>query len=87
MVGGSQCSISDTYWQTETGGHILTPLPGATPAKPGAACFPFFGVVPHIMNEAGEVLEGECEGYIVFSQPLLSLGGPTKPSAIPQICP
>merc|ERR1712179_104979 len=69
IVGGSQCSISDTYWQTETGGHILTPLPGATPAKPGSACFPFFGVVPHIMNEEGKILEGECEGYIVFSQP------------------
>jgi len=69
VVGASQCSISDTYWQTETGGHILTPLPGATPAKPGSACFPFFGVVPHIMNEEGKILEGECEGYIVFSQP------------------
>jgi len=69
VVGAGQCSISDTYWQTETGGHIMTPLPGATPAKPGAACFPFFGVVPHIMSEAGEILEGEAEGYIVFSQP------------------
>jgi len=69
VVGGGQCSISDTYWQTETGGHILTPLPGATPAKPGAACYPFFGVVPHIMSEAGEILEGEAEGYIVFSKP------------------
>ena len=69
VVGGGQCSISDTYWQTETGGHILTPLPGATKAKPGAACFPFFGVVPHIMSEAGEILEGEAEGYIVFSKP------------------
>ena len=69
VVGGGQCSISDTYWQTETGGHILTPLPGATPAKPGAACKPFFGVVPHIMSESGEILEGEAEGYIVFSQP------------------
>ena len=69
VVGRGQCSISDTYWQTETGGHILTPLPGATPAKPGAACYPFFGVVPHIMSEAGEILEGEAEGYIVFSQP------------------
>merc|ERR1719369_1007169 len=67
-VGGSQCSISDTYWQTETGGHILTPLPGATPAKPGAACFPFFGVVPEILNEAGEVIKDEGEGYIVFKQ-------------------
>jgi len=69
VVGAGQCSISDTYWQTETGGHIMTPLPGATPAKPGAACFPFFGVVPHIMSEAGEILEGEAEGYIVFSKP------------------
>jgi len=69
VVGGSQCSISDTYWQTETGGHILTPLPGATPAKPGAACFPFFGVVPEILDEAGKVIEGEGEGFIVFKQP------------------
>merc|ERR1719341_542730 len=56
VVGRGQCSISDTYWQTETGGHILTPLPGCTPAKPGAACYPFFGVVPKIMSEAGEIL-------------------------------
>jgi len=69
VVGASQCSISDTYWQTETGGHILTPLPGATPTKPGAACFPFFGVVPEILNEQGEVIEGEGEGFIVFKQP------------------
>ena len=69
VVGRGQCSISDTYWQTETGGHILTPLPGCTPAKPGAACYPFFGVVPKIMSEAGEILEGEAEGYIVFDRP------------------
>jgi len=69
VVGGGRCSISDTYWQTETGGHILTPLPGATPAKPGAACFPFFGVVPKILAESGEEVVGEGEGYIVFSQP------------------
>jgi len=69
VVGGGNCSISDTYWQTETGGHILTPLPGATPAKPGAACKPFFGVVPKILDEAGQEVEGEGEGYIVFSQP------------------
>jgi len=68
-VGGGQCSISDTYWQTETGGHILTPLPGCTPAKPGSACFPFFGVTPHILDEEGKVVEGEGEGYIVFSRP------------------
>jgi len=69
VVGQEQCSISDTYWQTETGGHILTPLPGATNTKPGSACFPFFGVVPEILNEEGEVVEGEGEGYIVFKQP------------------
>lgn len=69
VVGQGRCSIADTYWQTETGGHILTPLPGATPAKPGAACFPFFGVVPHILDEEGKVVEGEGEGYIVFSKP------------------
>lgn len=69
VVGQGRCSISDTYWQTETGGHILTPLPGATPAKPGSACFPFFGVVPHILDEEGKIVEGEGEGYIVFSQP------------------
>merc|ERR1719219_1433896 len=69
VVGGGRCSISDTYWQTETGGHILPPLPGATPAKPGAACFPFFGVVPAILNEQGEEVEGEGEGFIVFSKP------------------
>jgi len=69
VVGESQCSISDTYWQTETGGHIMTPLPGATPAKPGSACFPFFGVVPKILDEEGKIIEGEGEGYIVFSQP------------------
>jgi len=69
VVGQGQCSISDTYWQTETGGHILTPLPGATPAKPGSACFPFFGVIPQILTEEGNIVEGEGEGYIVFSQP------------------
>lgn len=43
VVGEGRCAIVDTYWQTETGGHILTPLPGATPTKPGSATFPFFG--------------------------------------------
>lgn len=69
VVGQEQCSISDTYWQTETGGHIITPLPGATPTKPGSATFPFFGVVPEILDEQGELIHGEGEGYIVFKQP------------------
>ncbi|XP_024998191.2 acetyl-coenzyme A synthetase, cytoplasmic isoform X1 [Gallus gallus] len=69
VVGEERCPIVDTFWQTETGGHMLTPLPAATPMKPGSATFPFFGVVPAIMNESGEELEGEAEGYLVFKQP------------------
>ena len=55
----------DTWWQTETGGHLLTPLPGAIPAKPGSATLPFFGVVPEVLDaQSGEVLEGPCEGVL-----------------------
>ena len=68
-VGGEKCSISDTYWQTETGGHVMTPLPGCTPTKPGSACFPFFGVLPVILDESGKEMEGEAEGYIAFKKP------------------
>ncbi|KAG8517800.1 Acetyl-coenzyme A synthetase, cytoplasmic, partial [Galemys pyrenaicus] len=69
VVGDQRCPIVDTFWQTETGGHMLTPLPGATPMKPGSATFPFFGVAPAILSESGEELEGEAEGYLVFKQP------------------
>ncbi|XP_041484218.1 acetyl-coenzyme A synthetase, cytoplasmic-like [Lytechinus variegatus] len=69
VIGDGRCSISDTFWQTETGGHTLTPLPGATPMKPGSATFPFFGIAPAVVNEQGEELEGVCEGYLVFKQP------------------
>uniref|UniRef100_A0A3Q4H7A5 Acetyl-coenzyme A synthetase n=1 Tax=Neolamprologus brichardi TaxID=32507 RepID=A0A3Q4H7A5_NEOBR len=69
VVGQSRCPIVDTFWQTETGGHVLTPLPAATPLKPGSATFPFFGVEPTILNEHGEELEGEAEGYLVFRRP------------------
>ncbi|XP_047225830.1 acetyl-coenzyme A synthetase, cytoplasmic isoform X4 [Girardinichthys multiradiatus] len=69
VVGESRCPVVDTFWQTETGGHVLTPLPAATPLKPGSATFPFFGVVPAILNESGEELEGSSEGYLVFKQP------------------
>ncbi|XP_061865197.1 acetyl-coenzyme A synthetase, cytoplasmic isoform X1 [Colius striatus] len=69
VVGEERCPIVDTFWQTETGGHMLTPLPAATPMKPGSATLPFFGVVPAILNESGEELEGEAEGYLVFKQP------------------
>uniref|UniRef100_A0A1I8JEN4 acetate--CoA ligase n=1 Tax=Macrostomum lignano TaxID=282301 RepID=A0A1I8JEN4_9PLAT len=70
VVGRSQCSVVDTFWQTETGGHVITPLPGATPTKPGSACFPFFGVQPVLLNpETGDVIEGPGEGYLVFAGP------------------
>ncbi|KAI4499858.1 hypothetical protein M0802_005114 [Mischocyttarus mexicanus] len=69
LVGYRKCSIVDTFWQTETGGHVITPLPGATPMKPGSAAFPFFGVLPELLDEDGHVIEGEGEGYLVFRQP------------------
>ncbi|XP_076385580.1 acetyl coenzyme A synthase isoform X3 [Megachile rotundata] len=69
LVGHGKCSISDTFWQTETGGHVITPLPGATPMKPGSATFPFFGVLPELLDEDGRLIEGEGEGYLVFRQP------------------
>ena len=69
LVGHGKCSISDTFWQTETGGHVITPLPGATPMKPGSATFPFFGVLPELLDEDGRLIEGEGEGFLVFRQP------------------
>ena len=69
VVGKEKCSIVDTFWQTETGGHVITPLPGATPMKPGSASFPFFGVKPSLLDEGGNVITGEGEGYLVFDQP------------------
>lgn len=73
VIGNGKCPIMDTFWQTETGGHMLTPLPVAIPLKPGSATFPFFGVVPAILNESGEELEGEAEGYLVFKKPWPSI--------------
>ncbi|XP_043922468.1 acetyl-coenzyme A synthetase, cytoplasmic-like isoform X2 [Protopterus annectens] len=73
FIGNSRCPIVDTFWQTETGGHVMTPLPAAFPLKPGSATLPFFGVVPALLNEHGEELLGEAEGYLVFSQPWPSL--------------
>jgi len=58
IIGKGRCPIVDTWWQTETGGILITPLPGATPLKPGSATFPFFGVVPAIVDDEGNVLEG-----------------------------
>ncbi|XP_028406315.1 acetyl-coenzyme A synthetase, cytoplasmic-like [Dendronephthya gigantea] len=68
-VGNEQSSVVDTYWQTETGGHVITPLPGVTPMKPGSATFPFFGIVPAIVDKHGVELKGECKGVLVLKQP------------------
>jgi acetyl-CoA synthetase len=67
LVGDGRCPIVDTWWQTETGGHMITPLPGATDLKPGSASLPFFGVVPQIVDADGKVLEGACEGNLVIA--------------------
>ena len=64
IVGESRCPIVDTWWQTETGGILLTPLPGATMLKPGSATRPFFGVNPVIVDNDGNILEGACEGTL-----------------------
>lgn len=67
VVGDSRCPIVDTWWQTETGGHMITPLPGATDLKPGSATKPFFGVVPQIVDADGKVLDGATEGNLVIA--------------------
>ncbi|XP_005099293.1 acetyl-coenzyme A synthetase, cytoplasmic [Aplysia californica] len=69
VVGQENCAIVDTFWQTETGGHVITPLPGATATKPGSATFPFFGIVPALLTDDGREITGPGEGYLVFKQP------------------
>ncbi|WP_348676427.1 acetate--CoA ligase, partial [uncultured Candidatus Thioglobus sp.] len=59
-IGQSRCPVVDTWWQTETGGHMILPLPYATALKPGSASKPFFGIEPQVVNEKGEILEGEA---------------------------
>ena len=66
VVGDSRCPIVDTWWQTETGAHMLTPLPGATALKPGSATIPFFGVQPALLDEKGQEIEGPGEGSLVI---------------------
>ena len=68
VVGDERCPIVDTWWQTETGGILITPLPGATKLKPGSATRPFFGVVPEIVDADGKVLEGECQGNLCIAK-------------------
>ena len=66
VVGDSRCPIVDTWWQTETGAHMLTPLPGVTELKPGSATHPFFGVQPILLDSEGSEIKGEGEGLLMI---------------------
>lgn len=67
VVGDDRCPVVDTWWQTETGGIMITPLPGAIKQKPGSATLPFFGIRPEIVDGDGKVLEGACEGNLCIA--------------------
>ncbi|MGB0723463.1 MAG: acetate--CoA ligase [Gammaproteobacteria bacterium] len=74
VVGEERCPIVDTWWQTETGAHMLTPLPGATPLKPGSAMQPFFGVQPCLLDDQGNEIEGNpAEGNLAIKHPWPSM--------------
>ncbi len=69
VIGGGRCPIVDTWWQTETGGHIITPLPGATPTKPGSCTRPFFGIDAAVVSETGDELPANQGGLMVIRKP------------------
>ena len=74
IIGKQKCPIVDTWWQTETGGVMITPLPGVTSTKPGSATLPFFGVVPELLDDEGNVLEGNnVEGNLAIQRPWPSI--------------
>lgn len=74
VIGKGECPIVDTWWQTETGGIMITPLPGVTSTKPGSATLPFFGVVPELLDDEGNVLEGNnVEGNLAIQRPWPSI--------------
>jgi acetyl-CoA synthetase len=66
VVGNGKCPIVDTWWQTETGGILINPFPGATPLKPGSAAWPFFGIVPEIVNDKGKVIKDSTPGKLII---------------------
>src|SRR5213082_3197059 len=68
-IGGGRCPIVDTWWQTETGGILITPLPGAIPTKPGSATLPFFGIVPEVVDETGKAVPRNSGGKLVLRKP------------------
>jgi acetyl-CoA synthetase len=72
-VGGGRCPIVDTWWQTETGGHMITPLPGATPTKPGSATFPLPGIIADIVDETGNSVGKGKGGILVIKRPWPSI--------------
>jgi len=72
VVGQSRCPIVDTWWQTETGCHLISPLPGAIPAKPGSCTLPLPGIMAAIVNESGEEVHGEQGGFLVIKRPFPS---------------
>jgi acetyl-CoA synthetase len=73
VIGGGRCPIVDTWWQTETGGHMITPLPGATPTKPGTATLPFFGVDAAVVDDLGKEVPPNTPGKLVIRKPWPSM--------------
>ncbi len=69
VIGGERCPIVDTWWQTETGGHMITPLPGATPTVPGSCTLPFFGIDAAVVNDRGEEQPPNVGGLLVIRKP------------------
>ena len=73
IIGGARCPIVDTWWQTETGAIMMTPLPGATPAKPGSCARPFFGVEPQVVKRDGKPCAPNEGGFLVIKKPWPSM--------------
>ena len=73
LIGGGRCPIVDTWWQTETGGHMITPIPGATPTKPGTATLPFFGIIPEVVDDQGKAMPKNTSGKLVVRKPWPSM--------------
>jgi acetyl-CoA synthetase len=73
IIGKEKCPIVDTWWQTETGGILITPLPGAVPTKPGTATLPFFGIVPDVVDRSGKSVPPNAGGYLVIREPWPSM--------------